>query len=593
MRVAAIIQARMTSTRFPGKVLKPLAGKPVIWHIIHRLRKCKTVDTIVLATSTNREDDPLAAFADAEGIAIFRGSEHHVLERYYLAAKQVEADIVVRVTGDAPLIDPPWLDYLVETLQTEQVDRVERDKSVPCIHEGFSPLTFKILEKLYLEVGNDPVAKEHVTGYLGKNPSFAISATVTPEPSCQFAGARMSVDTPADLQFMEELYRLSGAEPGELDISSAVTLLRSNPELLKINSHIYQKKASDTARQVLFRCDADERIGFGHLFRCIALADELRAQHGCGITFAMASGIRAKGILGEEGYRVIDIKLTDETAELDRVITDLQPCALVFDLLTPIEPDAIAKWRKKGLVTATIDDPTPIRISVDLAFYPPVPQVKELSWEGFTGELYSGWEWVVLRRQFAALTKEPRNNNQATNILITMGGSDSLNMTGFVLEALREVKTNCYLNVEILLGPTFNNEEELNKTLESYPHQYGTHQNITEPVNLFHRADLAIASFGVTAYELAACGTPAILLCLTEDHSISASVFDKAGIAVNLGLFENTSRTVLANTVSDLLEANSRLITMAALSKKLVDAKGTARIAETIIKEVNRKNVCA
>ncbi len=587
MTVAAIIQARMTSTRFPGKVLKTLAGKPLIWHIIHRLRKSKTIDKIVLATSTNREDDQLAAFAEEEGILVFRGSEHNVLERYYLAARQVEAEVIVRVTGDAPLIDPSWLDYLVETLLTEQVDLVSRDTTVPCIHEGFSPLTYRILEKLYQEAGDDPVAREHVTGYFSKNPDFGRSATVKPEPACQFAGARMSVDAPADLEFFETLYRLSKAGPGELDIRKAVNLLRNNPELLRINSHIYQKKCSDKTRQVLFRCDAGEKIGFGHLFRCIALADELREQHGFGVTFAVAGADQANRILEKEGYRVINIKQTEETAELDKVIFNLRPNALVFDSLSPVDPYMINKWREEGIIIVTVDDPTPKRLSVDLAFYPPVPQLKELNWKNFSGELYSGWEWVVLRRQFAAIEKEPKTQNGRPHILVTMGGSDSSNMTGFILEALSRVNNRFQLNIEILLGPLYTHDRQLGSTLENYPHQYTIHRNIKNIAELFFGADLAIASFGVTAYELAASGVPAILLSISEDHARSASAFNKAGIALNLGLCKNVSRNQLKEATERLLADKEQLNRMAAKAEGLIDGKGAERVAKTIAEKLN------
>ena len=100
LRVAAIIQARMGSSRFPGKVLKPLAGRPVLWHVIHRLKKCVTVTDVAVATSVNSADDPLAEFCAREKVPCIRGSEENVLDRYRQAAQALEADVIVRVTGD-------------------------------------------------------------------------------------------------------------------------------------------------------------------------------------------------------------------------------------------------------------------------------------------------------------------------------------------------------------------------------------------------------------------------------------------------------------------------------------------------------------
>ena len=99
-RVAAIIQARMGSTRLPGKVLMPLSGKPVLWHIIHRLRKCRMVDVVAIATSDQPCDDPLVEFARNEGVELVRGPEDNVLQRYALAAEKLAPDYIVRVTGE-------------------------------------------------------------------------------------------------------------------------------------------------------------------------------------------------------------------------------------------------------------------------------------------------------------------------------------------------------------------------------------------------------------------------------------------------------------------------------------------------------------
>jgi spore coat polysaccharide biosynthesis protein SpsF len=478
MHVAAIIQARMTSTRFPGKVLKPLAGKPVIWHIIHRL------------------------------------------------------------------------------------------------------LTFKTLERLHLEVGDDPVAKEHVTGYFGKNPNFAISTSVTPEPSCQFNGARMSVDTPADLQFMEELYRLSGAEPGELDIRTAVELLRCNPELLKINSHIYQKKASDTTRQILFRCDADERIGFGHLYRCIALAEDFRQSYGYGITFAVASNKVTKTKLQEEGFAVKDVEKEAHAESLDAVINEVKPDAIIFDCLLDLDKDKIEIWRDSGILTVSIDDPTKKRYHVDLLFYPPVPQVELIDKNSLKGTFYSGWEWVILRKEFSNISKEKNANKEKPVVLVTMGGSDPKNLTQTCIEALFEIAQT--LRVEILLGPGYSYHHELENMLAEFPHEYNINSDLSEPVDLFVKADIAIASFGVTAYELAACGTPSILLSVTEDHATSASTFEKAGVAISLLLSDGTYKEQITESLLKLLADEANKYKSKCVSE-IIDSNGTNNVTSKIM----------
>src|ERR1700733_9354326 len=134
--VVAVIQARMSSSRLPGKVLMPIAGKPLLWHIVHRLKKCRTVDAIAVATSTDPSDDALAKFCADEGIICVRGSLHNVLDRYRLAAEQTGAKTLLRVTGDSPLIDPGFVDYLVHAIGAGDFDFVQLEPGALCAHEG-------------------------------------------------------------------------------------------------------------------------------------------------------------------------------------------------------------------------------------------------------------------------------------------------------------------------------------------------------------------------------------------------------------------------------------------------------------------------
>ncbi len=112
-KIVCIIQARMGSTRLPGKVLKLLQGKPLLWWDMYRIKQSRFVDEIVIATTTQPQDDPLAAPGETEGWQVFRGSEDDVLDRYYQAAERYRADIVVRITSDCPLIDPTMIDYTI------------------------------------------------------------------------------------------------------------------------------------------------------------------------------------------------------------------------------------------------------------------------------------------------------------------------------------------------------------------------------------------------------------------------------------------------------------------------------------------------
>ena len=199
--VVAVIQARMGSSRLPGKVLMLVAGKPLLWHIIHRLRQCQTVDAIAVATPTDPRDDAIAKFCADEGVICVRGPLHNVLERYRLTAEQTGAETLLRVTGDAPLIDPGLVDYLVRGLQQLGGDFAQFEPGVLCAHEGVDVFSRHALNWLTTHAANDPVAREHVTSYFklhaGKVATvlLPVYAPLAQEP------ARLSVDTIEDLAF--------------------------------------------------------------------------------------------------------------------------------------------------------------------------------------------------------------------------------------------------------------------------------------------------------------------------------------------------------------------------------------------------------
>ena len=586
-RVAAIIQARMGSSRLPGKVLLPLSGKPVLWHIIHRLRQCRTVNVIAIATSDKSSDDPLVEFARMEGVELVRGPEENVLQRFSLAAVQLDPDIIVRVTGDAPLIDPGTLDHLVETLVGEGAEYCMGEKGVDSINEGFCTFTRAALNRLLSEAAEDPVAVEHVTAYFKEHPeSFRIAQIPIP-PEHKFTGARISVDTPADLRFIEELYHRLAVPAGEADIVEVVKLLRNCPELLEINKHIYQKKATDRSVKAIIRCDGDSVIGLGHVVRCLALADELREKHGCGITFAMASGEPGKALVREKGFPIIAKPTdSDEGGWLDDLMKQQHPDILLLDVRSDLPRDKIRTYRQNGVLIVTIDDPSDRRLEADLAFYPPVPQVDKLEWLGFPGELHIGWEWVILRSQFARKPSQAPKNIMPT-VLVGMGGSDP---GGLTLKTIRALNNLTFpFRTVLIIGKGFPHWNELQLLLEHSPCSFDIRVDVTDIAALMDDATVAVAAYGMTAFELAARRIPSILLALTEDHAEAAELFVQAGIAKCLGVAEHVQEKAISDALADLLSDTRLLGDMAASASQCVDGLGAQRVAKQIMTTFNTK----
>ncbi|MFV0420834.1 cytidylyltransferase domain-containing protein [Oleidesulfovibrio sp.] len=284
MRCVAVVEARMGSTRFPGKVLSLLAGMPVLQHIGIRLGSCKALDKIILATSTHPRDDVLAKVAPSFGFDVIRGPEDNLFARHLLVLDAYSPDIIVRVTGDCPLVDPDVITRLIDLLQKTGADYATVRTGTPCIHEGIDPFRTSLLRRLALSHKDNPVVKEHVvSGLKGKADIGTVAYLELPERE-QLAGVRISIDTPADLAFLEEIHRLLHAAPAQADIRDVADLLRANPELLSINSHVKQKKAGTPTVRIVARC-----LDSAHVPLLAAVLGRLRDTFGFGIRIASES----------------------------------------------------------------------------------------------------------------------------------------------------------------------------------------------------------------------------------------------------------------------------------------------------------------
>jgi spore coat polysaccharide biosynthesis protein SpsF len=242
MRRVLIVQARMTSTRLPGKVLMDLAGAPMLQRQIERLRRCDSVDEIVLATTTNDTDDPVAVLADELGVGCFRGSESDVLGRYAGAARESGADLVVRVTADCPLIDPAEVDVVIDALTDRRgaCDYAANiiDRRLP---RGLDTeaLWRDVLERID-RLATSPPAREHVTYYChGERPDlFLLHSVARPFDA---ADLRWTVDQPEDLEMVRRLDEATDQVAHPLGAEALIAYVRAHPEIAAINAEVAQK----------------------------------------------------------------------------------------------------------------------------------------------------------------------------------------------------------------------------------------------------------------------------------------------------------------------------------------------------------------
>ena len=241
MRVVAIVQARLGSSRLPGKVLADIGGRPMLAHVIERLRRATRLHEIVVATSDMPSDELVAELSRKLGAMTFRGSECDVLDRFYQAATQFAADVVVRVTADCPLVDP----RLVDAVVGEVVDRhADCSAVVPlgprAFPRGFDceAFTWATLERTWREA-RAPHERSHVTPFIYEHPEyFRLSAL---EADRDYRHLRLTVDTIDDLLLVKALYPLLSSRGAKFTWRDCVELLQANPSLGRRNAHVRQQ----------------------------------------------------------------------------------------------------------------------------------------------------------------------------------------------------------------------------------------------------------------------------------------------------------------------------------------------------------------
>lgn len=260
-RVVAIIQGRMSSSRLPGKILAEIEGQPMLQRVFLRTSRATTVAETIFATTTDPSDDPVAEYCDFSGIPCLRGSLFDVLDRYYQAARQAKADMIVRVTADCPAIDSELIDDVVKALLEGNYDFVA-NRLPPPFHRTYpigldvEVCTFAALEKAWKE-SSEIFHREHVMPYLYEGVELSVvsrqlSAGVSPRGfriallnhTTDFGDYRWTVDTPEDLEFIRQVYgRFNGRD--DFSWKEVLEVVHNEPQLMQINAAVKHKTLKD------------------------------------------------------------------------------------------------------------------------------------------------------------------------------------------------------------------------------------------------------------------------------------------------------------------------------------------------------------
>lgn len=241
MKVVATIEARMTSSRLPGKVLLEAAGKPMLEHLINRLRSVPSIDDIVLATTSNQTDDELERFSTQIGIGCYRGSENDVMSRVIGAAESADAVVVVEITGDCPIIDPQIVEQNIRMFMSNKADYASNAviRSYP---DGMDTQVFKLSTlKRSLTMTDDALDREHVTLHIRNHPELFSHVHLVSPPNIHWPELGLTLDELRDYELIKniiEYFEPSNPMFGCLDV---VTLLRDRPDLVAINHAVVRK----------------------------------------------------------------------------------------------------------------------------------------------------------------------------------------------------------------------------------------------------------------------------------------------------------------------------------------------------------------
>jgi len=273
-RVVAIIQGRMSSSRLPGKILADIAGQPMLTRVFTRTSRAQTLDEVIFATTTDASDDPVAEYCDFSGIPYTRGSLFDVLDRYYQAALQAKADVVVRITADCPVIDPDLIDDVVKIVISGQSSVISGQfdfaaNRLPPPWNRTYPIgldteacTFVALERAWKEA-KEPQHREHTMPYFYEGVKLitenrSLQTGVSPRGfniallhhTTDFGDYRWTVDTPEDLEFMRQVYsRFDGRD--DFTWKEVLDVVHDNPELMEINAGVQHKTLKDIDKRAL------------------------------------------------------------------------------------------------------------------------------------------------------------------------------------------------------------------------------------------------------------------------------------------------------------------------------------------------------
>ncbi len=579
-RVVLVVQARLGSERLPEKVLLDIGGRRAIEWLVLRARRSKLVAEVRLAIPDGSDNDMLARVAEEVGCQCSRGSEMDCLERYLTAARDSEADHVVRVSGDSPFIDPGMIDAVVRDHLESGADYTRNFEPID-IPAGLciEAVTREALERGGSEAG-DPYDREHVMPYFYRVPGrFEVKRTPVPEKLLR-PDLRLTLDTPEDIQALREI---AGSFAGRDDFSAEeiVEFLDANPDIAAINSTVEQNALA----KVAFWIDYGHGIGTGHLSRAQALAGALVAR-------AVRSRFCFEAGRGDGGGST-DLRLVALAPQGEDFVTEFARAAREFGADAVVLDNYSAKLEEAetlsaaGFKVVVVDDlfrPWPADLLVNpnagagLEDYPHASP---------DAEVVAGVQYALIPEELvlAARNAEKMGGGGQGRVLVVFGGSDPAGLTSPVMRGLLAIESCSALDV--VLGPLVKAAvaDEVRGLAADAGGRAQVHEAPKSLAALFARADVAVSAGGITKYELALFGVPAVLAAVADNQVASCRAMSEAGACIYAGEAFGDSAVrpeKLVELAVDMMGHRQMREDLSAAARAMVDGRGAERVAARI-----------
>lgn len=591
-KIFPIIQARMNSTRFPGKVLKKIDGTSMLFHVIKQTRASKYVEDVIIATTNSKSDKKIVNFCKNHNIKYFCGSETNVLDRYYKCALKFSCEPVVRISSDCPFIDPQVIDKIISKFLKNSFDYVSNnfkktsdnnENSLCNFPQGMvvEVSNFKTLKNAWKEA-KKPSELEHVFPYVQFNPKrFKIENVINKN---NLSHIRCTVDSPNDLKFIKKIWNRLPNSKTIIQIKDIVSIIDKEPNLIKINNQIpfdqgYKKSLQKDIKfdilkskekiqnfKFLFIVDGNHKIGLGHVYRSINLSNEiLKNNHEILI---LTKDKIAKKIISKNQPCILYSKLNDKKIKF--ILESFNPDLIILDKLE--EKLHNIKFLKKYSKILAIDyiGKNYELIDYGINFLYPSSKIKNS---------FSGFEYSILKKEFSK-GKKFTPKKSVKSIIILQGGSDTYCFIPKIILALNCI--NSSFKITVVTGASFECNMTLKKALLKNTKPIQILHNVSNMHDVMKNHDLAITAAGNTLLELACIGVPSVIVCGERFEIETAKIMERYHFGINLGFGKNVSIKKISHEVNNLILNYNLRLSMSSNGKKLVDGNGSKRIVSIL-----------